>query len=721
MMKRLLALLAVLVSLASTPCFAQSTQNVLQSGTVTAGHVPVWVYSNIIGDGGSANNGAISNFGLTANGAGTGPIGTNFCDQDAPISSPTGYHFLCFSPNALGGGLIAYGANGGATALPLQCDINGAISPCLGSQAQGMPTVLNLSTLEATASTTAVAVVRLAYSTNGDAPSLVYYASPSACSLNSGAGDNGSQVPSSDSNCWIALFPPGGADIREFGAVGDGSTDSHVAINSAAAYSVSSGACVAVPALTFYSTTTLTFGKAAVCGEALILPSNPSSGPEFLCPATLGAACVTFGVTGTSDAGGGMHDIIAAFSGTPQSGDQALVIYGYNTTCYDLLAKNAYDEITFSGTSTVGISSHCSKLFGYGATHDHLVINSMPEVYITDARFGINGTGDAATTNAYIGFTGHDPNTFSCVNCQFNQSSGTLSYFMDFFSLTSQPNGVYKVTASHIEDVATDIIHSDGTGTCLRCIFVSDTFNDTGAEFWALNGGGVPDGTIISNDNIYVASFTMPTVQYTHFILANDWISGTLTVNSSSNSVATISNVIADGNVTIEGGWGMLTLSNIRSQATYSDATATGLILASGTQPQAWTPVINFGGGAATEWTYTASGLAHRNPDGSFSATFGLSITAKGIATGAMTVTGLPYTCKTNYGLGGGYGDANSAPLYISGLQSLTSTGTAFANQGATTILLDESGATGLAAITDANFASSPTSVISGTVTCPAS
>lgn len=59
--------------------------------------------------------------------AGTGPLATNDCNYDAPIANPTGYHYLCFSPNALGGGLIAYGAGGGAAPLPLQFDINGTI------------------------------------------------------------------------------------------------------------------------------------------------------------------------------------------------------------------------------------------------------------------------------------------------------------------------------------------------------------------------------------------------------------------------------------------------------------------------------------------------------------------------------------------------------------------------------------------------------------------
>jgi hypothetical protein len=46
----------------------------------------------------------------------------------------------------------------------------------------------------------------------------------SACSLNSGAGDGGSQVPSADGKCWLGQFQ-GIAFAKQFGAVCNGTTD----------------------------------------------------------------------------------------------------------------------------------------------------------------------------------------------------------------------------------------------------------------------------------------------------------------------------------------------------------------------------------------------------------------------------------------------------------------------------------------------------------------
>lgn len=95
----------------------------------------------VVQDSGSAAGGGVgvglNEIGLTIRGsgsppyanAGKGPSGTNLCDYDAPVTSATGYHYLCIGPNAQGGGLLTYGAAGTATALPFQTKINGVLVP----------------------------------------------------------------------------------------------------------------------------------------------------------------------------------------------------------------------------------------------------------------------------------------------------------------------------------------------------------------------------------------------------------------------------------------------------------------------------------------------------------------------------------------------------------------------------------------------------------------
>jgi hypothetical protein len=135
--KRLIVLAALLWSGAA---FGQAALQ--QGGPWTPGHVPQYSGTGtrqpIVQDGGGAGGGAIgvnpSELGLTirsqtntypASNIGNGPSSTNFCDYDAPINNSSGYHYFCLSPNAQGGGLIAYGASGTAAQLPLKFIVNG--------------------------------------------------------------------------------------------------------------------------------------------------------------------------------------------------------------------------------------------------------------------------------------------------------------------------------------------------------------------------------------------------------------------------------------------------------------------------------------------------------------------------------------------------------------------------------------------------------------------
>jgi hypothetical protein len=92
-------------------------------------------------------------------------------------------------------------------------------------------------------------VFRQGFLTPGDAPVLAFNKPlvKAACSLNSGAGDGGSQVPSADGNCWLANFPNGMLDIREFGAVPDGVTTNDAVMVSALNAAEAINACTYVP------------------------------------------------------------------------------------------------------------------------------------------------------------------------------------------------------------------------------------------------------------------------------------------------------------------------------------------------------------------------------------------------------------------------------------------------------------------------------------------
>ena len=154
---RLVRGIAVACAVAS---FAHA-QTVQQAGPWAGGHVPSYqmgggMSSPFVSDGGPAGGGArnpVQEQELVTPSiigqlppyaaSGTGPLGANWCDYDGPLTSAAGYHFLCISPNSQGGGLIAYGAAGGATAGPLQFWVNGI----LYDAAQQLPSLVANSVL----------------------------------------------------------------------------------------------------------------------------------------------------------------------------------------------------------------------------------------------------------------------------------------------------------------------------------------------------------------------------------------------------------------------------------------------------------------------------------------------------------------------------------------------------------------------------------------------
>jgi hypothetical protein len=93
-------------------------QTVQQSGTVTSGHVPWWVTSGVIGDGGSSADSPITSFGVTNNG------GNGICVNSARSAAP-GRNQLCFGASTSAPATISYQNYGNAAAGGINFVING--------------------------------------------------------------------------------------------------------------------------------------------------------------------------------------------------------------------------------------------------------------------------------------------------------------------------------------------------------------------------------------------------------------------------------------------------------------------------------------------------------------------------------------------------------------------------------------------------------------------
>jgi len=131
MIRQPAALLALLLV-----CSAASAQSVQQSGTVTAGHVPAWVASGVVKDGGPATAGNITELGITKNG------GLPFC-----ISTSTGaitgtpYDQMCLSATLNGAARIDVNSYNGAASIPFIIALNGTPVFTSGSTPTQIPVI----------------------------------------------------------------------------------------------------------------------------------------------------------------------------------------------------------------------------------------------------------------------------------------------------------------------------------------------------------------------------------------------------------------------------------------------------------------------------------------------------------------------------------------------------------------------------------------------------
>lgn len=107
--------IAFIALLISTPAFGQSVQ---QSGTVTSKHIPYWVTSGVIADGGSSADSPISSIGVTNSG------GAGIC-VSSDRQTALGRNQLCFGASTNGPATISLQNYGTATAQNLEFVING--------------------------------------------------------------------------------------------------------------------------------------------------------------------------------------------------------------------------------------------------------------------------------------------------------------------------------------------------------------------------------------------------------------------------------------------------------------------------------------------------------------------------------------------------------------------------------------------------------------------
>jgi hypothetical protein len=193
--------------------WAQSGTSVKQTGTVTPGHVLNWETNGVARDGGPAADGKTKEIGITNK-------GLPFCINDAPISSPTGYHRLCWGHSTTGDAVLSIDALGGATAGSFLLRLNGAeyTMPQSAAVVGSDVAVPRNSVLKTVQGAIGQRAVRLGFADPGDGGLATYNWSADDCAT----ADDGAQVQPTVTGCWLADFSDTMPTPMIWGAKGDG-------------------------------------------------------------------------------------------------------------------------------------------------------------------------------------------------------------------------------------------------------------------------------------------------------------------------------------------------------------------------------------------------------------------------------------------------------------------------------------------------------------------
>ena len=359
----------------------------------------------------------------------------------------------------------------------------------------------------------------------------------------------------------------GGGDVsvEEFGAVGDGVTDDLAAFNSALL-------CGATTVYAFGKTYRLSSGITVPGGVKLVsdgfIPGNPPSGAELLFDPSV-ATCVTLNGDGNDTCGLFGFTVSRAAGTIPAGSIGVLVGEGYQVNLQDVFSHRHAIGFKWLAAGTDGISSSCTRLYSGAIAEHHLIVDSWPELLLSQCRFGMNGAGDQNCT-AYMRITGGDsggggigPNTILCSQCQFNQGTNAPDYWLEFTGVLGEGSTAveYKFTNCHVEGVGTSGIFSAADVSMIdRLTIIGCTFNEPTTPFYALNAATQPSRWQIIGNNIFSSTFNLaPTSLISKVSVVGNVIDGSASIIGASGSQLHLVGNSHGGNVTIAGsGWSYL-------------------------------------------------------------------------------------------------------------------------------------------------------------------
>lgn len=379
------------------------------------------------------------------------------------------------------------------------------------------------------------------------------------------------------------------ASVQDYGATGDGVTDDTKAFQAALASGTS---VLFIPPGTYILSAPLVIPPTtSVYGLASPLVSNPpSAGCVLQFSAAVAGACITLGVAGGAvhlpvclenvaivRAGGASSTIPSGSVGVQVLNSQAAVLRGVTSYGQDI-------GFLLRGACPDGITAWLDACNTGRIQTSHLVIDSLPEVRVSNSRFGMNGVGDI-NCSEFVKITGGNnanpaggPNTIVFTNVQWNQGQNLAASWINFAS--QMPNsiadtGLLQISNCYVESVGQGIT-SDATWGLIRRVLISNTqMSREGIQWFALSPSTSIQFWTLANCTVF-GSMSLSTT-FDQVLLSNIVCSGSVSLTSTAaSSNAMLSNVVSQGPMKLAGPW-----SNLITEAIHGALTnaATGNVV----------------------------------------------------------------------------------------------------------------------------------------------
>lgn len=351
------------------------------------------------------------------------------------------------------------------------------------------------------------AVYRQGFSAAGDGGSAFYTYSNTACSLNSGNGDNGSQVNASSGGCWLADFSTIPPNVMQWGAAcnatssGSG-TDDAVPLQAALTAASSLGATITWPeGKLCRSSTTLQVGLGSATTQLGSQGSPASTG--IICDLSVTPCVQAQNITSRGLTMKGVG--ISRASGTIPGGSIGLEIT--NSSYVNIDDLSVYRSAIGVQVDTGSIYVWFSRLHTCTMSDADVVISGAPGIYFYGGQIGCNGNTDVGH-NAYVRLTGNWDTTKGTVHfndVQFNDGviPGVTCGF-SFSGFTGSTNVIYdvEILSGHME-VAQNAFCSDSSVKGITLLQVHD--------LWIVGGWGGGNHVFADASNSFAAGLNPTT------------------------------------------------------------------------------------------------------------------------------------------------------------------------------------------------------------------